>query len=57
MARGVVLGAEHSIEPWPEEGARLLLRGLRLVALAEDVHCAGIERLASGSGMTVGRRT
>jgi hypothetical protein len=57
MARGVVLGSEHAREPWLEEAARLLLRGLRLVALAEDVSCPGIERLASGSGMTVGQRS
>ena len=57
MARGVVLGVEHAREPWLEEAARVLLRGLRLVALADAVSCAGVERLASGNGMTVGQRS
>jgi uncharacterized protein YbaR (Trm112 family) len=56
MARGVVLGGEHARAPWLGEAARLLLRGLRMVALAEDVRCDGMECLASGSGMTVGQR-
>ncbi len=56
MARGVVVGTEHAEEPWLAEGARLLLRGLRLIALREEVECAGVERLASGSGMTLGQR-
>jgi hypothetical protein len=57
MARGVVLGGEHARAPWLGEAARLLLRGLRMVALAEDVSCDGVERLASGNGMTVGQRS
>jgi uncharacterized protein YbaR (Trm112 family) len=56
MARGVVLGDEHARAPWLGEAARLLLRGLRMVALAEDVSCDDVERLASGNGMTVGQR-
>jgi uncharacterized protein YbaR (Trm112 family) len=56
MARGVVVGEEHAREPWLAEGARLLLRGLRLVALREGIACDGLERLASGSGMTLGQR-
>ena len=56
MARGVVIGSEHARGPWLSEGARVLLRGLRLVALAEDVDTPGVEPLASGQGMFVGRR-
>jgi uncharacterized protein YbaR (Trm112 family) len=57
MARGVVIGAEHARAPWLAEGARILLRGLRLVVLAEELDVPGTERLASGQGMWVGRRT
>lgn len=56
MARGVVLGRELAALPWLEEGARVLLRGLRMVVLAEGVEVAGMEPLASGQGMWVGRR-
>jgi uncharacterized protein YbaR (Trm112 family) len=56
MARGVVVGSEHVREPWLAESARLVLRGLRLVALAEVVAVPGVEQLASGDGMWVGER-
>jgi len=56
MARGVVIGAERARAPWLAEGARLLLRGLRLVVLAERVEAPGVDRLASGDGMWVGER-
>lgn len=56
MARGVVLGRELATPPWLAEGARVLLRGLRMVVLAEDVEVAGVAPLASGQGMWVGRR-
>lgn len=56
MARGVVLGRELATPPWLEEGARVLLRGLRMVVLAEDVEVAGLQPMASGQGMWVGRR-
>ena len=57
MARGVVVGGEHARAPWLAEGARVLLRGLRLVVLAERVEVAGVEPLAAGQGMWVGQRT
>lgn len=56
MARGVVVGREHATAPWLAEGARVLLRGLRMVALAEAVEVTGMEPLASGRGAWVGRR-
>jgi len=56
MARGVVIGAERARAPWLAEGARLLLRGLRLVVLAERVEVPGVGRLASGGDMWVGQR-
>jgi hypothetical protein len=57
MARGVVLGAESSLEPWVKEGTRVLLPGLRLVAAAEALSAPGLERLAAGKGLWVGRRS
>ncbi len=56
MARGVVVGTEHARTPWLPEAARVLLPGLRLVVLAENVDVRGIEPLAAGHGMLVGRR-
>jgi uncharacterized protein YbaR (Trm112 family) len=56
VARGVVLGAEHATDPWVREAVRLLLRGLRLVVLRENVEAVGISTLASGQGMTLGVR-
>ena len=56
MARGVVVGADFATEHWLCEGARVLLNGLRLVVLSEDVTIAGVERLAVGDGMWVGRK-
>jgi uncharacterized protein YbaR (Trm112 family) len=56
MARGVVVGAECASEHWLQESVRVLLNGLRLVALAEDVTVPGVEPLATGQGMCVGRK-
>jgi uncharacterized protein YbaR (Trm112 family) len=56
MARGVVLGAEHARAPWLAESARLVLRGLRLVALTEGVAPPKVEQLASGDGLWVGEK-
>lgn len=56
IARGVVMGAESSAS-WLEEGARVLLGGLRLVVLRTDTEApAGFERLASGQGLWVGEK-
>jgi uncharacterized protein YbaR (Trm112 family) len=56
VVRGVVIGAEHAAPPWLDEGARLLLRGLRMVVFREEVEGAGLTVLASGQGMTLGVR-
>jgi hypothetical protein len=57
MARGVVLGAEHTVPPWLDEGARLLLRGQRLVALTQGIRPpGGVEPTAEGRGMWVGMK-
>ena len=57
MARGIVLGGEVAVSPWLEEGVRVVLDGLRLVALRPDVHApAGAAPLASGQGLWVGEK-
>jgi uncharacterized protein YbaR (Trm112 family) len=57
MARGVVLGEESATSSWLEDGARVLLGGLRLVVLrAETEAPPGITRLASGQGLWVGEK-
>jgi len=56
MARGVVLGREYGVEPWLSEGGRVLLKGLRVVVLREDVHIPHVEQLASGDGLWVGQK-
>lgn len=54
MARGCVVSRGWAREPWLAEAARVVLRGLRLVVLAENVTAAGVEQLAAGDGMWVG---
>lgn len=56
MARGVVLGAESVGEPWVSEGTRVLLPGLRLVALTDRIASPELEQLAAGNGLWVGRK-
>ena len=56
MARGVVLGADACREPWISEGARVLLTGLRLVAVAEAVSAPGLDQVAVGRGLWVGQK-
>jgi hypothetical protein len=56
VARGVVLGAEASCEPWWTEGARVLLPGRRLVAIAERAGGEDLVQLASGAGLWVGEK-
>ena len=57
MARGVVLGAEAAVSPWLGEGARVLLAGLRLVALREAVAAPdGVTVVAAGQGLWVGEK-
>lgn len=57
IARGVVLGAESAMEPWIGEGARVLLKGLRLVAVTDRVAVPELEQLATGNGLWVGQKT
>jgi hypothetical protein len=57
VVRGVVLGAEYAEPAWLAEAARVTLRGQRVVALAETIQPPeGLERLAAGQGMWVGRK-
>ncbi len=56
MARGVVVGREYAIEPWLTEASRILLKGLRMVVLRDDVTVPGVQRLALGEGVWVGIR-
>jgi len=57
MARGVILGAEHATAPWVAEGTRVLLDGLRLIVVSEQVAAPGLEQLAVGRGLWVGQKT
>ena len=54
MARGVVVGREYAFEPWLTEAARILLKGLRMVVLRDDVTVPGMKTVASGEGVWVG---
>jgi uncharacterized protein YbaR (Trm112 family) len=57
MARGIVIGADHTSPAWVTEAVRVLLRGLRLVILREDVTIAGVEMLVREQGMGVGTKS
>jgi hypothetical protein len=55
--RGVVLGEEYATTPWLAEGARVLLRGQRVVVCNEELAPPdGLAAMASGQGMWVGRK-
>lgn len=56
MARGVVVGREHGDDAWLGEAARVLLRGRRVVVLAEEASPPGVRELARGRGMWVGEK-
>ncbi len=56
MARGVVVGREYAVEPWLTEASRILLKGLRMVVLRDDVTVPGVQRLALSEGVWVGSR-
>lgn len=56
VARGVAVGRELAHEPWLSEGARVLLKGLRLVAQAEQAVVPGVTQLAAGRGLWVGEK-
>jgi hypothetical protein len=54
MARGLVVGPEYV--SWGADAVRVLLPGLRLVVLKEEFDVHGVERMAVGQGMWVGRK-
>jgi hypothetical protein len=54
MARGVVLGPEYIA--WGPDAVRVLLPGLRLAVLSERFESDGMELLATGRGMWVGKK-
>ena len=56
MARAVVVGEEYVYGTWPEESARVLLRGLRLVMFRAVSPPPGINQLAVGPGVVVGEK-
>lgn len=56
MARAVVVGAEMATPQWLAEAVRVLLRGRRLVVLADTVEISGVQRLAADSGVWVGEK-
>jgi hypothetical protein len=57
-ARGVVLGEEYATSPWLAEGARVVLRGQRVVVCHEGLAPPdGLAAMASGQGMWVGRKS
>jgi hypothetical protein len=56
MARAVVVGSEYAVRKWLGEGVRVLLGGLRLVVLTMKVQVEGVEELAVGEGVWVGKK-
>lgn len=56
VARGVVVPAEMAQAAWLGEGARVLLRGQRVVVAREDVVVPGLEPVAAGRGLWVGQK-
>ena len=56
MARGIVIGADHTSPAWLAEAVRVVLRGLRLVILRDDIAVDGVKMLARERGMGVGEK-
>lgn len=57
MARGVVVGMELVRTHWVADGARVMLKGRRLVIESEEVKPPEhVERLAAGQGLWVGEK-
>lgn len=56
VVRGVVVPAEMSQAGWLEEGARVLLKGQRLVVAGGEGAVPGLTRIAAGQGLWVGER-
>lgn len=57
VARGVVVPVDLSQPPWLEEGARVLLKGQRMVVAGDAVAVPGLTPVAVGRGLWVGTRT
>jgi uncharacterized protein YbaR (Trm112 family) len=57
ICRGTVVGREYAEEPWLNEGARVALKGSRLVVVREDVEVANMNCRAVGRGLWVGDKT
>ena len=56
MARAVVVGADMATPAWIDEAVRILLRGRRLVVLADLGELAGVQQLATDGGIWVGEK-
>jgi uncharacterized protein YbaR (Trm112 family) len=57
MARGVIVGMELARTHWVAEGARVLLKGRRLVIESEEVKPPDqVQRVAVGQGLWVGEK-
>ncbi len=56
VARSVVLGTEYAGTFWLREAVRVLLKGLRLVVLSAESSVEGVEQMAVGEGVWVGRK-
>lgn len=54
--RGVVVGGERADQLWLAEAARVVLPGQRLVVLSNEGSIEGVERMATGPGVWVGRK-
>jgi hypothetical protein len=54
VARGIVLGAECAPSPWLDDAVRVVLRGLRMIVLREDVTVAGAAMMVREQGLWVG---
>ena len=54
--RGVVIGRERVSQKWLAEAARVLLPGLRMVVLSEQGEAVGVDRMATGPGVWVGKK-
>lgn len=56
MARGVVVGKEYAADPWLEEGARVIMKGSRLVVVVEQAAVEGVVKLTADRGLWVGQK-
>ncbi len=56
VVRGVVVGDDYAIDAWLADASRVLLPGQRMVVLAEVALEESMEVIATGGGLTVGRK-